>query len=167
MSLPFHNYFCSSKCEESYFALLFKFNHPWSHKYRAFSSSNKFKCPSKSLLPWSPVRTDKCSSSPMSSHFFTYDIIYSLLVLLVQRCCHLMYIHPRFSCAMILCPRRILFNMQLECNECVYRHGLIEATKMKFDIEERGGDNMITNINRTFKHTYTHNFYTHDVVKYI
>ena len=48
------------------------------------------------------------------------------------------------------------------------RHGLIEATKMKFDIEERGGDNILTNINRTFKHTYAHIFYTHnDVVKYI
>ena len=58
-----------SKCEELCFALLFKFNHPWSQKYRAFPCSNKIKCPSKWLLPWSPVRTDKFSSSPMSSHF--------------------------------------------------------------------------------------------------
>ena len=38
------------------------------------------------------------------------------------------------------------------------RHSLIEATKMKFDIEERGGDNILTNINRNIqihKHTHT------------
>ena len=39
------------------------------------------------------------------------------------------------------------------------RHGLLEATKMKFDIEERGGDNIFTNINRntdTNAHAYVH-----------
>ena len=37
------------------------------------------------------------------------------------------------------------------------RHGLLEATKMKFDIEERGGDNIFTNTNRntdTYAHAY-------------
>ena len=39
------------------------------------------------------------------------------------------------------------------------RHGLLEATKMKYDIEERGGDNILTNINintPTYAHNYVH-----------